>query len=456
MAHYDLLTLRQLFLQKKLSPSEVVEDYLKRIEKHAAANIYITVNAEQARRQAQIATQRYYAQESTGVLDGIPVAYKDNLFTKGLRTTSGSSIEQDFVPTINAPAIERMQQAGAVNLGKLNMHEYAFGITSNNPTYGPVKNPWNLAYTPGGSSGGSGAALAADLAVVTLGTDTGGSIRIPAAACAVIGFKTTRHHISGQGTRVLSGSLDHVGPLTKTVSDMALLLELFDNQSYLSALERDLTGIRIGVPSDFFLDYLEPNTRRCYEQALTQLQDLGAVLVEIPVPVTQDDIGALFTLAICEAATEHEQRLRDFPEQFGADVKQALSAISQFSPVDYIKALKQQAKLTEQFNQVFGQVDLLVTPTVGFATQPIGVDTLTLGQEQHDLFMATTHSCAPFNLTGHPAISIPCGIVDNNLPVGLQLVGAHHNERLILQMAYAYEQAYLADLYQQRQQVAFA
>ena len=439
MAHYDLLTLRQLFLQKKLSPSEVVEDYLARIEKHAAHNIYITVNAEQARRQAHIATQRYAANESTGLLDGIPVAYKDNLFTQGLRTTSGSKIEQTFTPTTTAPAIEVMQQAGAVNLGKLNMHEYAFGITSNNPFHGAVKNPWNSAYTPGGSSGGSGAALAADLAVASLGTDTGGSIRIPAAACGVVGFKTTRQHISGQGTRGLSSSLDHVGPLTKTVADMALLLELYDHQHYLADLERDLKGIRIGVPKAFFLDYIEPATRALYEKSLQQLQDLGAVLVEVSVPVTPADIGVLFTLAICEAATEHAQRMQDQADDFGADVKNALAAVEQITPIQYIQALQRQKQLTQQFNQLFSQIDLLVTPTVGFATQQIGVDTVTLGQEQHDLFAATTHNCAPFNLTGHPAISIPCGVVEHNLPVGLQLVGAHHNERLILQMAYAYE-----------------
>lgn len=454
MANYDLLTLRQLFLQKKLSPSEVVDEYLARIEKHAATNIYITVNADQARRQAKIATQRYFAQESTGLLDGIPVAYKDNLLTQGLRTTSGSSIERDFIPTTTAPAIDVMQKAGAVNLGKLNMHEYAFGITSNNPFYGAVKNPWNPAYTPGGSSGGSGAALAADLAIVTLGTDTGGSIRIPAAACGVIGFKTSRNHISAQGTRSLSSSLDHVGPLTKTVSDMAFLLELYDNINYLSGLERDLRGVRIGVPKEFFVDYLEPATRVCYEKALQQLQDLGGVLVEVSVPVTQADVGALFTLAICEAAAEHAQRMQDHPEQFGTDVKHALLAVGEITPIEYIQALKQQERLTQQINQLFTEVDLLVTPTVGFATQPIGVDTLMLGQEQHDLFTATTHTCAPFNLTGHPAISVPCGVVDNNLPVGLQLVGAHNNERLILQMAYAYEKAYLADFYRKREQVA--
>lgn len=454
MQHLDLLTMRQLFLQKKLSPTEVVEDYLVRIEKNASSNIYITVNAEQAKRQAEIATQRYFWQESTGVLDGIPVAYKDNLFTKGIPSTAGSIIEKDHIPEENAPAVEIMQQAGAVNLGKLNMHEYAFGITSNNPFFGAVQNPWNKAYTPGGSSGGSGAALAADLAVVTLGTDTGGSIRIPAAACGVIGFKTTKGHISGEGARPISSSLDQVGPLTKTVSDMALMLELYDQQSYVAGLQRDLKGIRVGVPTSFFLDYLEPQTRACYEQSLQQLQDLGAVLVDVDVPVTPHDIGTLFTLAICEGAAVHAERLKAYPELFGADVKQALSAASQFSPVDYIRALEQQVALTQKFNALFLGVDLLATPTVGFATQKIGVDVVSLNGVEHDLFSATTHTCAPFNLTGHPAISIPCGIVENNLPVGLQLVGAHHSERLILQMAYAYEQAYLGDLYQQRQQLA--
>lgn len=454
MAHYDLLTLRQLYIEKKVSPSEIVEDYLTRIEKHQDFNIYITVNAEQARRQAAIATQRYQHQDPVGPLEGIPVAYKDNLLTQGLRTTSGSAVEKNYVPDHTAPAVQVMQQAGAVNLGKLNMHEYAFGITSNNPFYGPVKNPWNPEYTPGGSSGGCGAALAADLAVTTLGTDTGGSIRIPAAACGVVGFKTSRHHISAKGTRPISLSLDHVGPLAKTVSDMAFLLGIYDQSDYLTGLKRDIKGVRIGVPMTYFQQYVEPEVKAHYEKALKQLQDLGAILVEVPVPVNQDHIGTLFTLAICEAAAEHAQRLQEAESLFGEDVLQALRSAAQFTPMDYIYARQEQQRLTEQFNALFLDVDLLVTPTVGFGMQKIGVDTLTLGGDTHDLFSATTHHCAPFNLTGHPAISIPYGRVGENLPIGLQLVGAQLNERLLLQVAYAYESAYLNDFYMQRKQLA--
>lgn len=455
MSNWTLRQLRELYLTKKLSPTEVTEEYLKRIEKHGDANIFITLNAEQARKQAAIATQRYMAGEASGLLEGIPVAYKDNIFTKGLRSTAGSLIEKDYVPHYDAPAVAQMQQAGAIHLGKLNMHEYAFGITSQNPFYGAVQNPWNRSYSPGGSSGGSGAALAADLAVLTLGTDTGGSIRIPAAACGVVGLKATRDLISGQGTRPISATLDHVGPLAKNVADIAVSLEVFTRKPYLLHLKHSLKGLRVGVPKNYFWTQKDPKVDAAYQQALLHLQALGAVLIEVEVPYTEADAGVVFALAICEGAAEHAERLPQFREQYGADVLGALSAAENFTVVDYIKSRERQAELTLQFEALLQEVDVLATPTTPITAQTIGVNELELAGQTYDLFGLMVHNCAPFNVTGHPALSLPCGQGDHSLPIGLQLVAAYHQEHVLLQVGHAYEQHYLTDFYAARASVAF-
>lgn len=450
MKNLTIAQMRQLFLEKKLSPLEIAEDYLARIEKHTDSNIYITVNADQARKQAQIATQRYQLGEAQGLLEGIPVAYKDNIYTKGLRTTSGSLVEEHFVPDSDAPAVRSMQHAGAINLGKLNLHEYAFGMTSQNPFYGAVQNPWNRSYTPAGSSGGSAAALAADLAMVTLGTDTGGSIRVPAAACGVIGLKATRNLIPSTGIRPISSSLDHVGPLTKTVEDMALVLEVLTGNAYSSNLQHPMKGLRVGVPKQFFFDYTHAGVKASYEAALKNLEALGAVLIEVDVPVMSADIGALFALAISEGATVHEQRLKEYKDKFGADVIAALTAVEQFSSIDYIKALQRQAELTQQMDQLFEYIDVLATPAMACPVQEIGVNEVEINGQLQDFFTVTAHNPAPFNLSGHPAISIPCGLVEPNLPVGLQLATGNYKERLLLQVASAYETAFLSDFYAKR------
>ena len=455
MNNLTIKKMRQLFTEKKLSPLEVFEEYLARIEKHTDSHIFIAINADQARKQAQIATQRYQLGEAHGLLEGIPVAYKDNIYTKNLRTTSGSLIEERFVPDSDAPAVRSMQEAGAINLGKLNLHEYAFGMTSQNPFYGAVQNPWNRSYTPAGSSGGSAAALAADLAMATLGTDTGGSIRVPAAACGVIGLKATRNLIPSSGTRPISWSLDHVGPLTKTVEDMAVVLETLTGNAYSRDLQHPMRGLRVGVPKQFFFDYTHAGVKASYEAALKNLEQLGAVLIEVDVPMMGADIAALFVLAISEGATVHEQRLKEHKDKFGADVIAALTAVEHFSPMDYIKALQRQAELTQQMSELLEYIDVLATPTMAFPVQKIGINEVEVNEQLQDFFTVTTHNSAPFNLTGHPAISLPCGLLERNLPVGLQLVAANYKERLLLQIAYAYETAFLSDFYVERSKLRF-
>ncbi|RJS60289.1 amidase [Bacillus sp. PK3_68] len=448
------LTIRELkahYQNKEFSPVEVTNYYLRRIDHNQDLNTYITVCAEQALKQAEISEKKFLANELTGILEGIPLSYKDNLYTKGIRTTSGSKIEENFIPDTNAGAFQILQREGAVNLGKTNMHEYAFGITSNNPFYGPVRNPWNREYTPGGSSGGSGAAVAASLCAASIGTDTGGSVRIPAASCGVIGLKPTYHLVDATGVKNISWSIDHVGPLTKNVDDLAIMMEALTGLSYSENLQEDIRGLRVGVPSNYFNEYIDKESLSLYKQALNNLASLGAVLIDIEVPFTAEDLALVFTLAISEAGFVHENSLHHAIDQFGPDVRAALEASRSFSALDYIKAIKRKADITEQFEQLFEQIDVLATPTLPDTAQKIGVEEFEIAGRREPIFDAMIRYASVFNLTGQPALSIPSGLTEKGLPVGLQLAAATFNEQTLIRAGYAYEQSFLKEFYKKRE-----
>lgn len=451
------LTIRELkahYQNKEFSPVEVTNYYLERINQNQDLNTYITVCAEQALKQAEIAEKRFLADELTGVLEGIPLSYKDNLYTKGIRTTSGSKIEENFIPDTDAGAFRILQREGAVNLGKTNLHEYAFGITSNNPFYGPVRNPWNREYTPGGSSGGSGAAVAASLCAASIGTDTGGSVRIPAASCGVVGLKPTYNLVDATGVTNISWSIDHVGPLTRNVDDLAIMMEALTGLSYSENLQEDIRGLRVGVPSSYFNEHIDKESLSLYKQALDNLESLGAVLIDIDVPFAAEDLALVFTLAIAEAGFVHENSFHHAIDQFGADVRAAVEASRSFSALDYIKALKRKAEITEQFENLFKQIDVLATPTLPDTAQKIGVDEFEIAGRREPTFDAMIRYPSVFNLTGHPALSIPIGLTEKGLPAGLQLAAASFNEKTLIRAGYAYEQSFLKKFYQKRDALA--
>lgn len=450
MRQLTIREMREGFQKKEISPVEVTNYFLKRIEEQKDLNAYITVNTEQAREQAEISEKKFLSNELTGVLEGIPISYKDNLYTKGIRTTSGSQIDAEFVPTYHAGAVDALQREGAVNLGKVNMHEYAFGITSNNPFYKAVKNPWNHDYTPGGSSGGSGTAVAAGLSVASIGTDTGGSVRIPAAACGVVGLKATRDLIPENGVKNISWSLDHVGPLTKNVDDLAIVLEAFTGTPFSNVLQSDIRGLRIGVPTNYFNEQMNEEVAFLYKKALADLESLGAILIEIDIPFTTEELGLIYTLAIAEAGFVHEDSINTSLDKFGDDVRAVLEASRSFSSLDYIKALKRKDKLTPLFEDLFNTVDVIATPTTPDTSQKIGVNEVTINGQTEDIFNAMIRYPSVFNLTGQPALSIPCGLTNNALPVGLQLVAGLYQEKTLLRAGYAYEQAFLKDFYAKR------
>ena len=432
------------------SPVEVTRDYLQRIEDFSELNAFITVTPELALEQASIAEQKYLAGEQTGVLEGIPISYKDNIFTKGIRTTSGSKIEENFIPTIDAGIVTKLHHEGAICLGKVNMHEYAFGITSNNPFYGPVKNPWNTDYTPGGSSGGSAVAVAASLSTASIGTDTAGSIRIPAASTGIVGLKPTHGLIDASNVRNISWSLDHVGPLTKNMSDLALMMDAMTGKNYSDSLTKDIRGLRIGIPKNYFNELIDSNTADLYSTALENLEKLGAILIEVDIPFSPTDLSLSFSIGIAEAGLVHEQSIAERLDSFGADVKASLEFSHSITALDYMKALKRKNQLFAQFENVFKTVDLIATPTMPDTTKKIGEEKFEIDGVMDSTFNSMIRLPAVFNLTGQPALSIPCGLAPNGLPVGLQLAGAAFNEKILLHAGFAYEQAFLSSFYKER------
>lgn len=450
------LTIKQMkdgFSRKDFSPVEVTREYLQRIDDFSELNSFITVTSERALKQAAIAEQKYLAGEQTGVLEGIPISYKDNIYTKGIRTTSGSKIEENFIPNTDAGIVIKLHNEGAICLGKVNMHEYAFGITSNNPFYGPVKNPWNTDYTPGGSSGGSAVAVAASLSTASIGTDTAGSIRIPAASTGIVGLKPTHGLIDASNVRNISWSLDHVGPLTKNMSDLAIMMDAMTGINYSDSLTKDIRGLRIGVPKNYFNELIESNTADLYSTALENLEKLGAILIEVDIPFSPTDLSLSFSIGIAEAGLIHEQSIIEKLNSFGSDVKASLEFSHSITALDYMKALNRQSQLFAEFEDLFKTVDLIATPTMPDTTKKIGEDSFEIDGIMDSTFNSMIRLPAVFNLTGQPALSIPCGIAPNGLPVGLQLAGAALNEKILLNAGFAYEEAFLSSFYKERDNI---
>lgn len=451
MHHLSIRDLQKQYKKKVLSPVDVTTHFLERM-KSEQLNAFITISDKKAIKQAKISEQRFLANEEVGIVEGIPICYKDNIQTKNIRTTSGSKIEEDFIPNDDANIVKSLQREGSINLGKVNMHEYAFGITSNNPFYGAVKNPWNEEYTPGGSSGGSGAAVAASLCVASIGTDTAGSIRIPAASCGVIGLKPTHGLVQMSGVKHISWTLDHTGPLTKNVDDLAIMLQAMTGMNYDQSLREDIRGLRVGVPKNYLNEHLNDSAWILYKEALENLETLGAILIEVNIPFKDDDLDLSFAIGIAEAGYVHEQSIASALDSFGPDVKASLQTSHAITALDYIKALQRKKELTEQFGRLFDNVDVIASPTMPDTAQKIGQETMIINGAKDSTFHAMIRLTALFNLTGQPAISIPCGIAPNGLPLGLQLAGGAFSERRLIHVAYAYEQAFLIEFYKKRKE----
>ena len=414
-------------------------------------NAFITVTGEQALEEARQADAELAAGRDRGPLHGIPVAVKDLFLTRGVRTTCGSKVYEDFVPAIDAAVVERLRAAGAVMFGKLNMHEMAYGITSANPHYGPVRNPWNPGHSPGGSSGGSGAAVAAQMVYAAMGSDTGGSIRIPAAFCGVVGLKPTYGRVSRYGALPLAYSLDHMGPLTRSVRDAAMVLNAiagYDRRDPTSSRHPvvdfvpddgcSIRRLRIGFPENFYFEDLDAGVEQSVRGVFARAQSLGALVTPVRVP----DIAALNAVArviqLAEASAVAEPNLAH-REKFGADVLALFDQGRLLPATDYINAQRLRRHMIREFDQLWAEVDCLIAPTTPNTAPRVGDATVRLGGRDEDVRLATTRLVRGINVLGLPALSMPCGLASNGLPMGIQIIGPAWEEALILRIGAALE-----------------
>ena len=449
----SLVELSRRVRRKEISPVEIVRKTLERIERLGPRlNSYITVMGEQAAAEARAAEGEIQKGNYRGPLHGLPIAVKDIFDTRGVRTTAGSKILRDRVPERDATAVARLRKAGAVVIGKANMHEFSYGVTSNNPHFGPVRNPWDPKRIPGGSSGGSGAAVAASLCAAALGSDTGGSIRIPAAACGVTGLKPTYGRVSRHGVIPLAWSLDHVGPIAKTAEDAAAVLSVLagpdakDRTSsgrpvpdYTQSLKGPVRGVRLGIPRNFFFEHVDPEILSAVRAAVQTLERLGARSVPIQLPYFELCAAAAAHITLVEAASYHEPHVRTRIQDYGDDVRLRLYSARNFLATDYVKSQRARGLLQQSLTEAFGQADVIVTPTLPAFPPPIGEFFVRSGDMREHVIDAFIRFNNPFNLTGLPAVSVPCGFGSAGLPVGLQIVGRPFGEAAVLRLAHAYQ-----------------
>ena len=438
-----------------LSPVDVVQAYLDRIDQYDASyNAYQTVFREEALNAARQAEQDIRSGHYRGPLHGIPIGVKDLVYTKGGRTTAGSLVMADFVPDFDATIIEKLQAAGAIILGKTSVHEFAYGPTGVNPHYGTPRNPWGQDRLPGGSSSGSGVALAAGLTAGAIGSDTGGSIRIPAALCGIVGIKATYGRVSRYGVVGLSWTLDHLGPMTRTVEDAGLMLNGLaghDPQDPASAdlpvpdftagLRDGVSGLRVGVLRDYFFRSLDPDVQLAVEEAVRVLEGQGAQIRDVTFPLASQIAVINSPIIQSEAATYHLPKLRNNWEQLSTKLRARLLPGLAVTADIYLNAQRARALVVQQCLELMQDVDVLLAPTEPVGAPRIDDEFVTIQGRTEGVVNTLTRLTRPFNLTGFPAISVPCGFTAEGLPVGLQLASRPWEEATLLRAAFAYEQA---------------
>ena len=467
----SLKELSELVKKKEVKPSEILESFLERTKEfEPKINSYVTDLSEQALEKAKEADEKIASMDEIPTLFGLPIAIKDNISTKGIRTTCSSKMLENYIPPFDATVIEKLNKQGYILTGKTNLDEFAMGSSTENSAFFTTKNPWDLERVPGGSSGGSAAAVGAGIVPASLGSDTGGSIRQPAAFCGVVGLKPTYGRVSRYGLVAFASSLDQIGPITRTVEDAALLLNVIagkdpkDSTSddvpvpdYTSFIGKDIKGIKIGLPKEFFIEELNPQIKEAVLNAAKELEKEGAELVEVSLPTTKYAIEAYYIIAPSEASSnlarydgvrygyrtpeyknleEMYSKTRD--EGFGAEVKRRImlgtfALSSGYYDAYYLKAQKVRTLIYQEFMNVFKEVDVILTPTTPDVAFKIGEKT----DDPIQMYLSDIFTVS-VNMASLPGISIPCGFKDN-LPIGMQLIGKPYDEGTILQVAHAYE-----------------
>ncbi|WP_078553495.1 Asp-tRNA(Asn)/Glu-tRNA(Gln) amidotransferase GatCAB subunit A [Bacillus alkalicellulosilyticus] len=439
-----------LYKHNHISPVEVTKEIINRIEKvNPVINAYITTVPEVALAQAKKAEQEMISGNYKGPLHGIPIGIKDNFDTKGIRTTVGSKLLSENIPSETAFTVKKLMDAGGIMLGKLSMHEFGGGLTNTNPVYGHVRNPWNINHVPGGSSGGSGAALAAGMATLATGTDTFGSIRVPASMCGVYGLKPTYGLISTTGVAPLAWSLDHPGPMARSVSDLALMLQYMTGHDpedpaslkvpspqYSQTLNQGIQGLKVGIPTAF-LEGLDPEVSKLFNQAVNTLKNLGAEVKEIKIPELSLASFASYVVTTGEASAYHYEWLQTKSEQYAPDVRIFFQAGAVTTSPQYVRAQQIRRELIKAIKNAFQEVDVLVGPSVPITTPRFSEN---WDEQNLEITRKSMPFTAPPALSGIPSLAVPMGLCSCGVPVGMQFMGNHLSEQLLLQVASAWEQ----------------
>jgi aspartyl-tRNA(Asn)/glutamyl-tRNA(Gln) amidotransferase subunit A len=435
--------------RKEISPVEITRECLGRIETlNPSLNAFITVTAESALAEARAAEDEIVRGKWRGPLHGIPIALKDLIDTAGVRTTSASALHENRVPTEDAEVVRRLRRAGAVFVGKTNLHEFAYGGSSLVSHFGDVHNPWDVSRIAGGSSGGSAASVPSGMCCAAIGTDTAGSIREPAALCGCVGLKPTYGRVPSRGVIPLSTSLDHVGPLVATVDDAAIVLQAIAGYDpdditsndvpvadYISATKEDTKSLRVGVPRVYFFEDLDPEVASAMEHALRGIETLVREVREVHIEVPTDRV-----LQAAESYAYHAESVAKNPDLYKAETLRRIRTGENISAADYIGRRSELEQERRTIRKVFSTVDLLITPTTPIPAPSIA-ELKATPEALRPAELKLLRNTRPFNVWGLPAISVPCGFTQSGLPIGLQIAGPHWREDLVLRLAHVYEQA---------------
>jgi aspartyl-tRNA(Asn)/glutamyl-tRNA(Gln) amidotransferase subunit A len=450
-----LAALATALRERRLSPVEVVGELLDRIESiDGELNAFITVLPEKAREDAERAERKIQAGEYRGPLHGVPVGLKDLICTKDVRTTMGSAFFEDHVPDHDAPVVSKLEEAGAILIGKTNTHEFAYGPTGDRSRFGPTKNPHDPTRISGGSSSGSAAAVAAELCYAAVGSDTAGSIRIPSSLCGTVGMKPTFGRVSKRGVFPLAWTLDHVGPLTRTVEDNAILLNALTGhdpedpysanrpaEGFTQDLRRDIQGSTVGIPTDFYFEHVEDEVEQKVREAIEVFQSLGAEVREVEIPHLPETLKAQRLTLAAEAYAIHEKRLESAPEKFDDEIRQYLLDSERLKAHRYARAQQTKRRSLAEFERALEGLDVLLTPTLPVAATKIGQREVDIGDQVESIYSTLTRLTGITNFNGLPSLSIPCGLTRAGLPVGLQLVGRSFDETIVYGYGHALEAA---------------
>lgn len=464
----EIHSLAKQIKKGEISPVQLVKSTIDRIKKtDPTLNAYITVNEDKALKDANEMEKEIKQGNYKGPLHGIPIGIKDNIFTKGIKTTMGSEIYRNFSPKENAFVINRLIKAGAIIIGKNNTHQFAFGPTGDRSHVGPAHNPYNIKKMTGGSSGGSAAAVSAYLCFGALGTDTGGSVRVPASFCGIVGMKPTFGSISNRGVYPLSWSLDHVGPLTRSVIDNALLLNemvAYDREDpksirrkkedYTRLLGKDMKGKIIGIPTAYYYEDIDEEIQSAIKNVIQTFEMLGAEIRQIKLSISERSLEAQRIILRTEAYTVHENNLKEYPDLWDEEVKERLQTGLLTKGFEFARALQNRELAKKEFNEALDDCDILLTPTMSILPPDIGSRDVTITNRYGNHIRSTiTKLTSPTNLNGFPSLTVPCGFSKDSLPIGVQLIGKEFDEATLYQFGFALEQEISQEINKKRHSI---